>query len=298
MDNTIKFYYLKGGLIMFSFENTCKTYSVDITTANHIYETAYDRLEAMAFEIATLEAVGTLSPDEADVRFLEAAGGFKDSIKSFFEKIKEAIEKLFKTIKNKIEDSIRTHNIKKAIDELSKKVHSIEKSDEILGKKIKVRPASEIYKLYKDYMNTLLTETKKLYNRSYASIQEFNEALDENNNVIDKKAHDLKMEINDKNAVEITFAYALKLTSKETENITKLEEMYKKEVEAVIQTLMSLAASDDDIIKINSIRHRVTSSNGMFNRGFWDIEDAWAYNVRQVFNTGNRFMNDIPVTNI
>lgn len=262
-------------------------FDLDMKKADHIFETASDKLDISALEIYTLENSGMFeSSEDPDEMFSESAGKFMEAIKAFFKKIKDSIKKLYLSIKDAIENAIRKHEMKKKLKELRDAIKSSKEMQKSLSSsKSEISDTTKLYKAYCEYMDTVLKEIRKVYSKTYESIDEYTDAVEKSNAVIYDKADKLGMSVFDTEVVNMTFDKAFSFTEKESDNISKLTEMYMNKWLTSTDELEKIALSQDDASKISDIKGFISKCNSTMSQGLRNIQSSWQKNYKTIIAT-------------
>lgn len=259
-------------------------FDLDIAKADHLFETASDKLDITAMELYTLESAGMLSGSEdPDEMFAEAAGKFVDAIKAFFQKIKDAIKKLYLSIKDAIENAIRKHNINKKMKEIREMVNSSKEIQKALGtSNSEITDTAGLYKAYSEYMKEMLKQTRQVYSKTYDSVDEYNVAIQKANDILSNKADSLNMTVSEKAMVSMKFGEAFKFTEKESNNIAKVTEMYIRQWITSMDEVEKVALAQDDASKVSDLKGMVSKQNSVMSQGLNKIKNGWSSNYKAV----------------
>ena len=259
-------------------------FDLNMKKADHIFETASDKLDVTALELYTLESAGMFeSAEDPDEMFSESAEKFMDAIKAFFRKIKDAIKKLYLSVKDAIENAIRKHEMKKKLKELKATIKTSQEMQKALAaSNSEISDTTKIYKTYCEYMDTLIKQTRQVYSKSYDSIDDYNDAIKKANDTLAEKADSLNMTVSDKALVSMKFGEAFKFTEKESDNITKLTEMYVKKWTSSTDELEKIVLAQDDASKITDLKGMISKANSIMSQGLRKIESGWQKNYKTI----------------
>lgn len=259
-------------------------FDLNMKKADHIFETASDKLDVTALELYTLESAGMFeSAEDPDEMFSESAEKFMDAIKAFFRKIKDAIKKLYLSVKDAIENAIRKHEMKKKLKELKATIKTSQEMQKALGaSNSEINDTTKIYKTYCEYMDTLIKQTRQVYSKSYESIDDYNDAIKKANDTLAEKADSLNMTVSDKALVSMKFGEAFKFTEKESDNISKLTEMYVKKWTSSTDELEKIVLAQDDASKISDLKSMISKANSIMSQGLRKIESGWQKNYKTI----------------
>lgn len=262
-------------------------FDLNMKKADHIFETASDKLDVTALELYTLESAGMFeSTEDPDEMFSESAEKFMDAIKAFFKKIKDAIKKLYLSVKDAIENAIRKHEMKKKLKELKDTIKNSQEMQKALGtSNSEITDTTKLYKAYCEYMDTMIKQTRQVYSKTYNSVDDYNDAIKKANDTLSEKADSLNMTISDKAMVSMKFGEAFKFTEKESDNIARLTEMYVKKWSSSTDELEKIVLAQDDASKISDLKSITSKANSIMSQGLRKIESSWQKNYKTIIAT-------------
>ncbi len=258
-------------------------FDVNLKRANHLFETAYDRLDVLALELYTLESASMMGMDEdPDAIFHEGVGSFVDAVKAFFAKIRDGIKKLYANIKDKIDNIIRKHELKKRIKAAKTQIAMQKGSASGKNEKSELINTAALYKAYTSYMNEYVKEVRKLYGKTYDSIDEYREAVAKSNKVIEAKFVSLGLDDVDAQIIKTDVISGLTFTDKEADNMGKIAQMMSKQLSEVTTELEKIAVTEDDASKISDVKSQTSKLNSQISSGLNKIVNGWSKNYKTI----------------
>ena len=233
-------------------------YDINILKADHAFESSFDSFVISITDLINKKRNGLIAEStDMDSVLVEEANKFTTAINEFFKTILDSIHALVEKVQDKIDTMIKQYEINKKLKDIKKeaaKLYDLEND-----KKITVLDTKKYNKAFTEYINYTVTEFKKVQNKNYESIEEYDDAFNNYYDNISEKWDKLGLDYENNYYDAMWFEDVVENVIKDDLIAKRIsEEIHKKWVNAVEQ-IRDLTKDETDSAKINGAK-RITTT--------------------------------------
>lgn len=254
--------------------------------ADHEFETAFDAFAITTLEIAHNKATGlyTESSSEYEDIILEEAGKFLAAVKDFFKKLIENFRKLVHDVSVKIAADIQGHKVNVKLKQIKAELTA----RRVANSDIEIIDVAKYRKAYHDYIMFAVAQYKKLYSKEYTEFSEYQKALTEYEEAIDKKYQELKLNEEEAFVLTIQVTRAIDLTEKEINSMNSSIKAFENEFYGVINSLEEMTKGLTDSSMVNHIKSVATKMSNDAGHVLKKIVDGPVKTVNKLISALNK----------